>query len=297
MSTFMVACVYFSLSASAAQLSVSSSTSPVIQVGQTIELPIELDAQHESVNAVQGTLHFSSDSLQIEEIRDAQSIVPFWIESPHVTSERTITFSGIVPGGFEEEQGLLFIVRAKLLRSESVSLFWSDAKVLKNDGAGTETQLATPSFAFVATTTSSVPPTIPGEVLDFVPPEPFTPVVSHDPNIFDNQWFVVFATQDKNSGVDHYEIRERRVKDQHTAWTLAHSPYVLQDQELHSSIEIRAIDRQGNIREEHLAAQYPLLSVSRSGYSSFILLGILGFGFLCSVFWWIRRKKEGRHRS
>jgi len=84
---------------------------------------------------------------------------------------------------------------------------------LLNDGSGTEAKLS-PSilnFQVVGINSPNQPPPI-SEIKDTEPPELFTPEIGRQPDIFNNQWFLAFTTQDKNSGISHYEVREIRYK-------------------------------------------------------------------------------------
>src|SRR5207247_2300689 len=101
---------------------------------------------------------------------------------------------------------------------------------------------------------------------DTVPPEPFEPQISRNPNIFNGKYFLSFAAQDKGSGIDHYEVCEDigyRIQDLgkiiarflniksyslNSCFVTAESPYQLQDQTLKSVIFVKAIDKAGNER-------------------------------------------------
>ena len=86
---------------------------------------------------------------------------------------------------------------------------------------------------------------------DTDPPELFTPEITSDSNVFDGRWFLVFAAQDKGSGVANYAVHEsRQIKSQIATkdWNAAESPYLLNDQKLKSYIYIKAVDKAGNER-------------------------------------------------
>jgi len=131
------------------------------------------------------------------------------------------------------------------------------------------------------------------------------PEVSRDPNIFDGKWFLVFATQDKGSGIDHYEVLERRElkiqklgfskeKSLHSKfyilnpWRVAESPYLLKDQELKSYIYVKAIDKAGNERVATLSPRNLL-----KWYEIWWLWGIIIIGIIIIyAVWRILRKKH-----
>ena len=102
-----------------------------------------------------------------------------------------------------------------------------------------------------------------------------------------------FTTQDKGSGIERYEIQERRKPTiDNRSWIVAESPYVLNDQVLHSFIDIRAVDKAGNVRVATVPPKYPL-----AWYQNYKILGIiLGVLSMLIVAWrriivWRQRNK------
>jgi hypothetical protein len=81
------------------------------------------------------------------------------------------------------------------------------------------------------------------EVEDLEAPEPFTFQIIKDESIFENQYVLIFNTQDKDSGIDHYEVQEGNLD-----FKIAKSPYLLENQYLNGKIIVKAIDRAGNER-------------------------------------------------
>ena len=96
---------------------------------------------------------------------------------------------------------------------------------------------------------------------------------------------MVFATIDKTSGVDYYEVKEGKHDFQR-----AESPYLLEDQSLRSKISVRAVDKAGN---ERIAEIIPPFKVSWKDIV--ILLAILiGIGV---ILWIISKIKESRKQN
>ena len=91
-------------------------------------------------------------------------------------------------------------------------------------------------------------------------PETFRPEIARDESLFDGKWFLVFATQDKKSGIDHYEVKETRqgTLTMFSKWIPAESPYVLQDQGLRSYVFVKAVDKERNARVTKVSPQNPL---------------------------------------
>jgi hypothetical protein len=233
-----------------------------INTGDQFEVNIFLDTDEEYINAAEGKIAFPKDLLELKEIRDGNSIVNFWIERPRIESENTIIFSGITPGGYIGDKGLIFSVIFQAKKEGEGTVEISDAKVLLNDGKGTEANLAISNLNFLIS--QQAPPSSISEIQDTDPPELFELVIAQDPNIFDGKWFLVFATQDKRSGIDHYEILEKGQRGSFQEliwkekWQIAESPYLLKDQELKSYISVKAVDKSGNERIVTLAPQNPI---------------------------------------
>jgi len=80
-------------------------------------------------------------------------------------------------------------------------------------------------------------------MIDTTPPEDFKPEIGRDPAIFEGKYFLSFATTDKTSGIDYYEVKEGK-RD----FKKAGSPYSLEDQSLQSTILVKAVDKAGNER-------------------------------------------------
>ena len=115
-------------------------------------------------------------------------------------------------------------------------------------------------------------------------PENFKPEISRDANIFENRWFLVFATQDKTSGVDHYEVCERKKK-----CVVAESPYLLQNQDLNEEIVVKAADKNGNERVTAIPAQKPRAWYKNYAISSIFVIIII-VCLMRKILWEKRRK-------
>lgn len=220
---------------------------------------VMLDTQSQSINAIEGNIIVDS-RFTIKDINDADSNVTFWIERP-IQDKHTVSFSGIIPGGFVSNKGRVFslLVRPNEIGNATISA--RDIKILQNDGKGSRVE-STVVAANIQITEGQARSTT--EIVDTELPESFTPLVSTDPALFDGKNFVVFSTQDKLSGIKEYQVKEGFWG----TYTLAQSPYELQYQRLDRTIYIKAVDKQGNERIETVGAQH--ISVTEG-----IVLGIL----------------------
>lgn len=264
----------------AAELKLNSQTQE-IGINQQFQVDLILDTENESINAVEGKIVFSPELLELKEIRDGNSIINFWVERPlRVVScsySCEFVFSGITPGGYLGNQGLIFsaIFQAKKEGKRIIEI--NDAKVLLNDGKGTAAKLVNKNLEFRIQDlgTGSQIKDVGRPYIDVELPEEFKPEIAQSSDMFEGKWFLVFATQDKGSGIDHYEVYEDlgfKIQDLGKVikkilypksyiinyWIIAESPYVLKDQKLRSWIYVKALDKAGNERIAVVEPKYPL---------------------------------------
>ncbi|HDQ16671.1 MAG TPA: hypothetical protein ENN31_00945 [Candidatus Vogelbacteria bacterium] len=228
---------------------------PEIRVGEDVVVNLFLNSEGENINAFEGVVVFDNDLLEIEEIRDGNSIVNFWIERP-TEQKNQIIFSGLTPGGFNGAEGLMFRIIFKGKNEGEAMIDMLEGRILKNDGLGTEADLKTRNLKMKITSSKASQEMVSWPMRDYEKPESFVPQIGRSEMIFDNQWFVAFITQDKISGIDRYEIKESRsiILGIFKPWQEAESPHILKDQDLKSNIYIKAIDRAGNERIEKISA-------------------------------------------
>lgn len=261
------------------------------RVAQPFEVSVLVNTNNEDINALEGKIAFPSDILDVGEIKDGNSLVNFWLEKPKINSDGRIVFSGITPGGYRDAQGWIFSVIFLPKKEGNGAISLEQARVLLNDGQGTEAGLTLSPLLFSifpAVTGSSVGLPI---VKDYTLPEAFLPQVSRDSAIFNGQWFLVFATQDKGSGIDHYEVREG-----YKPFMTVVSPYLLINQKLDKKITVRAFDRNGNQRTVTLAAPQP-----KKAYENYlnyaIILIVLGLGYFLGRGVWQKSKRSRKSRK
>lgn len=267
----------FTNSAVAAKLFFVAGSSGV-RVDEQIEIEIIINTENEDINALEGKIIFPAESLELKEIRDGNSIVSLWLERPRPLESGVITFSGIIPGGYNNAAGSVFSLVFRAKDKTTALIKTSDIKILLNDGQGSSAAVESLPFnlqIYSPQLNSTVQPA----VLDNYPPEEFTPIIGRDENIFDGQWFLAFATQDKNSGIDYYAVAEKRGSAapdySDLNWQKAESPHCLKDQALKSFIYVKAVDRVGNARIGALLPTSPLV-----WYEKYWLWIIIGLGMV-----------------
>ncbi len=196
----------------------------------------------EPLNAIEGQLVFPMDAVTVVDIRDGNSIINFWVDKPHLAQSGVVAFSGITPGGFSGTNNIILSVVFEAKSSGVASLSLQKITALKNDGLGTKAILDSRAVHISIGPGDSVSRK---EVLkDTESPEDFNPVITSDPTIFNGTYFLVFATQDKGSGINRYAVREGE-----WGWYRnAESPHLLKHQQLNKNIYVKAIDKAGNAR-------------------------------------------------
>ena len=112
-----------------------------------------------------------------------------------------MTFSGIIPGGFEGEKAPLLILKLKV--NDRAQKTGNQTAVLSFDKEQTKAYLNTPDgLEDVLELEKMELPIVKGKenmgvgTIDVDAPESFKPEIAQDPNIFGGKWFLAFATQE-----------------------------------------------------------------------------------------------------
>jgi len=198
---------------------------------------------------------------------DGNSIINLWLDKPNWDEfSRLLTFSGIIPGGFGGRGGRLLVMTFKVNQPGMARLGFNQEKteVYLNgpDGERDRTILEEKEITVTAGKEN-----LPLNLTDLEAPEPFIIQLSRDPNLFNNQWFIAFSTQDKGEGLANYEVCETYkiyIQDGETlpkderCWQKGESPYLLADQALRRYIFVKALDKRGNARIASLLPPKPL---------------------------------------
>ena len=237
----------------------------VIGTEKDFSVVVSIDAG-KSINAIQAVLYIPQELVPID-ISEGNSIINFWVEKPNFDeATRLLTFSGIIPGGFQGEKAPLLIVKFKTAKQEGKAILVFNkqkTKVYLHTPEGVEDFLELESLTLPIARGKE---NIGVEIIDSDPPEDFRPEISRDQNIFENRWFLVFATQDKGLGIARYEVCEGNKRK----CALAESPYLLENQKLNKNIFVKAVDKNGNERIAIIPAQK-----ARAWYKNYAILAIL----------------------
>ena len=295
-----------------------------ISPGDTLKISVRLDTDEgECINVVDGVINYSAN-IQLVDISRGSSIMSMWVEEPVIdATNRTITFAGGIPNGYCGRiagdprltnvvvdllfQSPGFVIGAGSTTQEALLSFSDDTQVLLNDGLGTRAPLGFLGAKINLWKTASG--TINNQWRDIVAaddiyPEEFSIALERTKNAYSNDWFIVFNTTDKQSGIDHYEVIEESMIEanlfnwgrEDAPWIKAKSPYVLNDQSLNSTIRVRAIDKAGN---EYIATYVPdeaQRTVARETKIMIaiiiVILTLVLFASLIALILFIRKRKK-----
>ena len=222
----------------------------VFPAKESFLVEVFMDTESARINAVEGTILFPDELLELKEIREGNSALNFWVDKPESAEPGKISFSGMTPGGFSGADRLLLGIIFETKDLGESSLRFGGTVALLNDGLGTKTDIEETNFDF-AVSASAGAADRDLALLDTEPPESFTIFVASEPSLFEGKYFAVWSTVDKGAGMDHYEVREGFWADFETA----ESPYALKDQSLRKSIYVKAVYKSQNERVVKMKAQ------------------------------------------
>ncbi|MGC9610986.1 MAG: hypothetical protein ABSE68_02085 [Minisyncoccia bacterium] len=264
-----------------------------INPGQIFTVDVLVDAGNEDLNAFEGKILFPQD-LKLESINDGDSIINFWAKKPRVlenalNGKKIIEFSGITPGGFSgalgpfqgTHPGKIFSFSLSSRSSGSFEIQAKDFNFLLNDGQGSPANLTVAPLKISITGDMSASSSMTRVNRSLSIPETFTPQIASDPTVWDGRYFLVFNTEDKETGIDRYEVAETKKENSDKIWNPAESPYLLKDQSLSSYVFVKAVNKAGNERIEELKPSAP-----SHGYFIGIISGIIILIGALALFLW-----------
>jgi len=269
---FSIVCFSLFKFVQAAELYLKSSQNSYFP-NKIFKVEIHLDVKSgENVTAVEGNIKYNPQDLTAIEFLKGNSILTF-VEKPKINQEEgRVIFSGIIPGGYTGrlpgdpgESNLLGTIVFKALKttnSQTLIEITKNSKILVNAGEELKNNLAFNSLNIKINSQEMV--FNPLNELEKIKEEDKTPPEEFKPEIvkIDNQYFLIFRSVDKQSGIDHYEISlfKKNCLGQLNLFNFfekAESPYPLSEIDLNKVIQVKAVDKAGN---ERIAALYPKIS-------------------------------------
>lgn len=281
------------ISGQAAVLFLQSSQGEYHQ-GDTFVADVRIDTEEECVNAIETVISFPNNVLEGKGFSASNSLISVWLSQPKTEQDSgRISFAGGIPGGFcgilpgdPGESNLLlkviFMVKETEREQRAEIRFSDNSQILLNDGFGTKAEADCRGIILNILPGLSEASKDEWEMnllKDTILPEPFEIEIVQDSLIFDGNSFIVFQAHDKQTGVDYYEVKEGNKE-----WQKAESPYLLEDQELNSTIRVKAVDKAGNERVvQYLPEKKP--------YSSWWLI-IIPTVLFVAVLWFIIKRRR-----
>ncbi len=267
--------------------------------GDTVTLDLRLDTDEgECINTIDAVINYEP-GIRAVDVARGESILNLWVEDPLINEvDRTISFAGGIIGGYcgraAGDPSLTNVIAQIVFQSPGFIVGGSNptakvsisdiSSILLNDGLGTVAPLRTQdAIITLLTTPGSERDDAWRDVVsdDATPPADFVINLSKDETAFSGQYFISFNTQDKQTGIDHYEVMEESLEDLYAfnwgradaPWIITESPYVLKDQTLNSTIRVKAIDKAGN---ETIAVFVPDEALRSLSMNKLIMVSIVG---------------------
>ncbi len=288
--------------------------------GDTFTVKIKIDVRGRCVNTIESELKFSSN-LKVVDFLSGQSIINIWLSQPkqddltEINKTNLIYFAGGIPGGYcgkipgdmgeSNTVGEIifrvpgFMVGGEELKKATVE-FTDKTRVLLNDGFGTADKLVTRGAKFNIVSNRTREDKNQWQEpfrRDKIPPEPFVIELRRDPQMFNNQYYIIFSTTDKQTGLDHFEVLEIKpgeavgVQPELSFWDklfgrrreapawqkVKQIPYLLKDQTLSSVIKVKAVDKAGNERiVEYIPPYKGAPAKPKINFRMIVILGVGG---------------------
>ena len=270
--TILAASVYF------------TSSSHDIYPGDVFVIEAKISSPAERINVADGAFLFDHNALEVKELSTGGSTFSLWARAPTFSNEAgQISFIGGTPEGFQGENKLM-LKAIFLAKKEGGALlnFQDDFSLFLGDGRGSK--INPQRKQFVVHVLKRPPEVTPkNEWRSFIkedkaPPEFIEAIISRDPHIFNNQYFVSFFATDKESGVAYYKVKEGD-RD----FVSAENPYLLQDQSLKSIVQIKAIDKAGN--ESIITPKLAPVPIPEISYKIYLIWILVVLAILILIFW------------
>jgi hypothetical protein len=224
----------------------SSNINP--SLGEQFYVDLLIDVDGKSINGIQSSLSFDNNHLKLIRVEDSKSMVNLWVEKPR-EEFGIINFSGLMTNGFDGvidpfdttyrlPGHILKLIFEPVLSGET-DIKINDSSLTINDGFGTfvkasSTNLNIKISEFIKKVSIESEHSIPN--IEYF--------VVEDDNLYDGKNVIIFEVKDEGSG-----IREVLIKEGYRKWKNAESPYLIKNQNMTSTIKIKAINLMGEYFE------------------------------------------------
>lgn len=126
-------------------------------VGSIFSSDIMISSPTEPLNAIEGILRYSRDTIELLNISKSGSIISVWVNEPTFSNKNgVIEFSGGIPSpGFSGSVGKILTLTFRAINDGPATITWEKAIILANDGKGTEISASTENASHIINRLSS----------------------------------------------------------------------------------------------------------------------------------------------
>ncbi len=256
LTTFLFVVILLPQSSYAAYINASAESS--ISAGDISIINIYLNTEGQEINSLEGTISLSDNrdsNFEVKDISLVNSVFSMWPRKPSLTTGHNITFIGGVPGGVKGDRLLIFSAFVKINSPGSFVISPRVITAYKNDGLATAISITKDISTINVSSAGSSQKNALEEVIsnDNIAPDPFNVSLIKDPNLYDNKKFINFETNDGQSGISHYEVREGSYPAVRSG-----TSYILVDQNKKANVVVTAYDKAGNFQVVSFKEKQPI---------------------------------------
>ncbi len=174
--------------AAGASMAISPS-SGTYTVGETFTVAVRITSSSQAINAAEGTVSFPADLLQYKSVSKSGSIFSYWTTGPSGSSTRVVFGGGLPTPGYTGAGGTVLRITFLAKKTGKATLALNGARVLANDGLGTNILTGLGGSTINVSSPSSKPsPSAPAPAKPEEQARP-TPTLTLTPQEDPNAWY------------------------------------------------------------------------------------------------------------
>ncbi len=241
-----------------------------VGIGEQFYVDLMLDTGGQSINTISGNIPLPKNIVLLR-AEDGKSMIDLWVEKPKQNGE-SVSFAGVITNGFggvidpfnsvNKLPGL--IIRFVFLAKEQGSIDLTTSKFLLNLDDGIGSGIEAPSVSIPIKIRETLNKTTYESEGDNNPE--IEAYVTHNPDMYDNKYVLIFNAKDKKTG-----IKSVMIKEGERQWKEIESPYLLMDQGRRSEILLKAT----NYSEASTVMRIDNIALSIEGLISIFILIVM----------------------